>query len=119
MTNHPISGDKEILVAAYREFNARHIDAVLSLMHPDVVWPNGMEGSYVYGHQGVRAYWTRQWGMIDPHVEPHKIKRDEQGRSVVEVHQVVRDLDGEVLQDAIVHHAYTIRDGLIERMEIE
>jgi hypothetical protein len=38
---------------------------------------------------------------------------------VVEVHQVVRDLEGKVIRDAIVHHAYRFREGLIERMDIE
>jgi SnoaL-like domain len=119
MENDSIGGDQELLIAAYREFNARHIDAVLALMHRAVVWPNGMEGGYVHGHDGVRAYWTRQWGMIDPHVEPLSMEKDEKGRTVVEVHQVVRDLNGNMLLDKIVHHAYSIRDGLIERMEIE
>ena len=119
MANDPLSGDREVLIAAYREFNARRIDAVLALMHPSVVWPNGMEGGYVHGHDGVRAYWTRQWAMIDPHVEPLNIENDDAGHAVVEVHQVVRDLDGNLLLDTIVHHAYTLRDGMIERMEIE
>jgi hypothetical protein len=119
MTSDVTSGDREILIAAYREFNARRIDAVLALMHTDVVWPNGMEGGYVHGHEGVRAYWTRQWGMIDPRVEPVKIEEDHRGRMVVEVHQVVRDLEGKLLLDKIVHHAYTIREGLIAGMEIE
>jgi ketosteroid isomerase-like protein len=119
MAKDALSRDREILAAAYREFNARHIDAVLALMHPDVIWPNGMEGGYVNGHEGVRAYWTRQWGTIDPHVEPIKIEKDPQGRTVVEVHQVVRDLNGHLLLDTTVHHAYILRDGLIERMQIE
>ena len=119
MANDSIGGDREILIAAYRDFNARRIDAVLAHMHPDVVWPNGMEGGYVHGHDGVRAYWTRQWGMIDPHVDPLKIERDSEGRLVVEVHQVVDDLEGKFLLDTIVYHAYTLRDGLIERMDIE
>jgi hypothetical protein len=119
MTNDAIGGDEDILAAAYREFNARNIDAVLALMRPDVAWPNGMEGGYVHGHEGVRAYWTRQWTMIDPRVEPLRMERDANGRMVVEVHQVVRDLNGSPLLDKIVHHAYTLRDGLIERMEIE
>jgi hypothetical protein len=46
------------------------------------------------------------------------MEKDEAGRTVVEVHQVVRDLEGKLLIDTIVHHAYTIRAGLIERMEI-
>jgi hypothetical protein len=118
MPEDSTSGDQEILIAAYREFNARNIDAVLALMHLDVVWPNGMEGGYVHGHDEVRAYWTRQWGIVDPHVDPLKIEGDAEGRVVVEVHQVVRDLAGNILVDTIVHHAYTLHAGLIERMEI-
>jgi hypothetical protein len=111
--------ERELLIGAYRDFNARRIDAVLARMSPGVEWPNGMEGGFVYGHEGVREYWTRQWGMIDPHVEPVKIELDEAGRMVVEVHQVVRDLSGKLMLDTTVHHAYQIRDGLIARMDIE
>ncbi len=119
MVDDSIGNDNEILVAAYREFNARNIDAVLALMHPDVVWPNGMEGGYVYGHDGVRQYWTRQWKMVDPRVEPLSMEKDDQDRTVVHVHQVVHDLNGKLLIDTMVRHAYSIRQGLIERMEIE
>jgi hypothetical protein len=111
--------ERELIEGAYRDFNARRIDAVLARMHPNVDWPNGMEGGRVYGHDEVRAYWTRQWSLIDPHVAPLSIEPDETGRTVVEVHQVVRDLEGKVVVDQIVHHAYKIRDGLIERMDIE
>lgn len=112
-------GPREILQAAYRDFNARRLEAVLARMTPDVVWPNGMEGGYVYGHGGVREYWTRQWAMIDPHVEPVSIEEDNLGRFAVNVHQVVRDLTGNVLMDTTVRHAYRLRNGLIERMDIE
>ncbi len=56
-------------------------------MHPDVEWPNGMEGGTVHGHIGVREYWTRQWGIIDPRVEPKSFDLDKTGRVVVGVHQ--------------------------------
>ena len=112
-----ISG-QEMLAGAYRDFNARRIDDVLKRMHPAVEWANGMEGGHVHGVDEVRAYWTRQWNMIDPHVEPLRIDRDDTGRFVVEVHQTVRDLNGNLLVDTVVHHAYRIRDGLIERMDI-
>lgn len=109
---------QELLIAAYRAFNAREIDAVLSMMHSDVDWPNGMEGGRVRGRSNVRDYWRRQWGMIDPHVEPIRFEDDEAGRTVVHVHQVVRDLAGKILADQIVQHVYSIQDGLIERMDI-
>jgi ketosteroid isomerase-like protein len=109
----------ELIQAIYGAFNRREIDAVLATMHPDVDWPNGMEGGRVHGIAKVRDYWTRQWSMINPRVEPLRIEDDEQGQTVVEVHQVVRDLSGNLLVDQIIHHTYTIRNGLIERMDIE
>lgn len=111
--------EREVLAGAYRDFNARRIDAVLERMHPNVEWANGMEGGHVHGREAVRDYWTRQWKIFDPHVEPLRIDTDSAGRMIVEVHQVVRDLDGKVLVDTIVYHAYRIAGGLIERMDIQ
>src|SRR5215471_10059993 len=87
-------------------------------MHPHVDWPNGMEGGRVHGRNEVRAYWRRQWTILDPHVEPVCMEDDMVGNTVVDVHQVVRDLSGNILKDQIVQHVYSIQDGLIERMDI-
>jgi hypothetical protein len=110
--------DQELLEDVYAAFNAREIDTVLARMHPDVVWPNGMEGGVVHGREGVRAYWTRQWAMIDPHVEPRGFRPDEAGRTIVTVRQFVRDLYGAVLVDQMIEHIYTIENSLIRTMEI-
>ena len=107
-----------ILRKAYQSFNARDIDGALATMQPDVQWPNGMEGGIVHGHAGVREYWTRQWGLLDPHVEPVTFNLDEAARVVIGVHQIVRDLSGKVLLDRMVEHVYSMEGGLIRRMEI-
>jgi ketosteroid isomerase-like protein len=109
---------ESLIRRAYAAFNARDIDGALALLQPDVDWPNGMEGGRELGHDAVRAYWTRQWQLIDTHVEPESLSDDEHGRVVVEVHQVVRDLDGALLADQRVMHVHTLRDGLIARMDI-
>jgi hypothetical protein len=114
-----MSSERELLEGAYRDFNARRMEEVLARMSPDVVWANGMDGGFVYGREGVRDYWTRQWAVIDPHVEPMEITPDERGRWVVTVHQVVRDLEGNIVVDKIVHHAYQIQSSVIARMDIE
>jgi len=88
-------------------------------MHPDVDWANGMDGGRVRGHSGVRDYWSRQWSLINPHVEPKRFQTDEIGRTVVDVHQVVCDLDGNVIADQMVQHIYLIQDGLIRSMDIK
>ena len=109
--------ERELLRIIYAAFNARDIKAVLRLMHPEVVWPNGWEGGWVHGHQGIRAYWTRQWKAIDPHVEPISFSTGVDGRTIVKVHQVVRDLEGKVVADGIVEHVYTFEDGFVIKME--
>jgi ketosteroid isomerase-like protein len=111
--------EERLLRRAYEAFNARDIDGALALMQPDVDWPNAMWGGRERGHAAVRAYWTRQWEVIDSHVEPVGFSADDEGRIVVDVHQVVRDLEGTVLSDGGVRHAYTMRDGLVERMDIK
>ena len=109
---------EDLLRKLYSAFNARDLEGTLTAMHPNVEWPNGMEGGIVHGHSGVRQYWTRQWGMIDPHVEPVRFRQDKDGRTVIAVHQVVRDLGGTVLVDQMIEHIYTFENGVIRRMEI-
>lgn len=110
---------QNLLAKAYNAFNRRDISAVLLLMHPQVHWPNGWEGGYVKGHNGVADCWRRQWKGIDPNVTPTSFKEREDGRIEVEVHQVVKDLQGKLLLDGTVKHIYTIDDSLIKNMEIE
>ena len=113
-----MTAEETVLERTYAAFNARDIDTVLVVMHPDVIWPNGMEGGTVVGHAAVRAYWTRQWTLIDPRVEPRGFAVEADGRVAVTVHQVVRDLAGIVLKEATVQHVYAFEDDLIKSMEI-
>ena len=110
---------EDILIRAYRLFNARNIDGVLLLMDPNVHWPNGWEGGYVEGHDEVRDYWIRQWKELNPVVKPVSFKENEDGKTEVAVHQVVKDMTGNLLFDGIVKHVYFIENGLIKSMEIE
>jgi hypothetical protein len=114
----PADWADDLLGRAYAAFNARDIDRALALMTPDVDWPNGMEGGRELGHDAVRAYWTRQFGLVDSHVEPVGFSADDEGRIVVDVDQVVRHLDGALLSEQRVQHVYTLRGGLIARMDI-
>jgi hypothetical protein len=110
---------RDLLAAVYASFNARNIEGALDLMTLDVDWPNGMDGGRVHGRDDVRSYWKRQWGIIDPHVEPASMQDDEHGNTVVTVHQVIRDLTGIVLKDHLVHHVYSFKNDLISRMDIK
>jgi nuclear transport factor 2 (NTF2) superfamily protein len=113
-----MSGQVELLKRIYDGFNARDMESVLAAMHDDVIWANGMEGGYVHGRDEVRGYWTRQWAMIDPRVEPVEFSSGTEGEIVVEVHAVVCDLSGKILEDKMVGHVFRVENGLIKRFDI-
>ena len=87
-------------------------------MSAGVTWPKAFKNGFARGHLEVRAYWTEQWSEIDPHVEPVSFGTEGDGRILVHVHQVVRDLSGAVLADGYVGHRFTIEAGLIRAMEV-
>lgn len=117
--------DFALLERLYDRFNARDIDGVLAWLADDVAWANGMDGGHVHGREAVRAYWTRQWSMVSPHVEPVSFQRTADGAIFAEVRQSVRDLEGRPLQgqthgleDKTVGHVFRLRDGKVARFDI-
>jgi hypothetical protein len=94
------------------------MEAVLATMHPDVVWANGLEGGFVHGRDGVRAYWTHQWATMDSHANPIGFSAGEHDTVHVAVHLTARDLDGKLLFDTRGTHVFQIEDGLIKRFDI-
>jgi hypothetical protein len=113
-----MSDEVELLRHLYRRFNSRDIAAVLRAMHEDIIWANGMEGGHVRGRDGVLGYWKRQWTIINPHVDPIGFSPMATGEVIVEVHQIVRDLNDNLLSDRVVGHIFQIEDGLIKRFDI-
>jgi hypothetical protein len=111
---------QDLFQKAYSAFNARDIDTALSTMHPDVEWPKAFEGGYVTGHNEIRKYWTRQWTEINPRVEPVAFNKRQNGTFEIAVHQIVKDLQGNLMFDGTVKHIYTLQDQFVlRRMDIE
>lgn len=101
-----------------RGVHTRDIDAPLAALREDADWPNVIDGTRAVGHDEVRSYWSRQFREIDSHVEPKRFGVDPEGRVIVDVHQVLRDRDGSLLDDRMVHHVYTVSEGLIVQMDV-
>ncbi len=116
----------EVLRRMYDSFNARDIDGVLTHLSDDVMWANGMDGGYVHGHEAVREYWTRQWSMVSPLVEPKRFTEAADDAIIVDVQQSVRDLEGKPLQDQthglqdrLVGHVFHFQEGKVVRFDIQ
>jgi hypothetical protein len=110
---------KTLVEQAYSAFNRRDINEALALMTEDVSWPKASEGGKIVGKEEIRAYWTRQWREFDPHVEPLVITKGDGDKVRVQVHQLVKSLQGDVLSDSEVFHVFTVRHDLIAAMDLE
>ncbi len=115
-----MSSNRQLLQSLYAAFNNRELETIISVMHPDVKWANGVEGGFVYGRDAVREYWTNQYKVIQVQLETLKFETDENknNRNVVTVHQIVRDLQGNLLVDTTVEQIFTIENGAIVLYEI-
>ena len=120
-----MDNDIEALRRMYNSFNLRDIEGVLATLADDVVWANGMDGGHVHGREAVRAYWTRQWSIVRPYVEPVGFEAAAEGSIIVMVQQTVADLEGRPLRDQthglrdkLVGHVFRFRDGKVTRFDI-
>jgi hypothetical protein len=87
---------------------------------------NGMGGGHVHGHAAVRDYWTRQWGIVRPVVEPVKCHRRRDNAIIAEVRRTDFDLEGKPLtgqahglEDKTLGHVLHFRDGKVARVDVQ
>jgi uncharacterized protein YndB with AHSA1/START domain len=113
-----MSSNQQLLQSLYEAFNSRELETIISVMHPDVKWANGVEGGFIYGRDAVREYWTNQYKVIQVQLETLKFETDENNRNVVTVHQIVRDWQGNLLVDTTVQQIFTIESDSIILYEI-
>lgn len=113
-----MSANQQFLQNLYNAFNRREIETIIAFMRPDVKWANGLTGGFVYGRDAVREYWTQQFKAIQPELEPLTFETDANQRDVVTVHQIIKDLQGNILVDATVQQIFTLEDSLIRLYEI-
>ena len=113
-----MSSNQQFLQNLYEAFNKGEIETIISVMHPDVKWANGVKGGFVYGRNAVREYWINQYKVIQVQLEILNFEIDEKNRNVVTVHQIVRDLQGKLLADATIQQIFTIENSLISLYEI-
>jgi ketosteroid isomerase-like protein len=121
-----MTDDIALIQRLYDRFNARDINGVLTALAADVAWANAMEGGHVHGGAAVRDYWTRQWAIVSPRVEPIGFETKAGDMIIAKVRQSIRDLNGEPLSghahglsDKILYHIFHLRDGLVTRFDVE
>ena len=101
----------------FEAINQTDIEAALAVLHPDVDWPGGLEVRRLRGRESIRSCWLAAWAETTRSVTGLGCCETTDGLSVV-VHQVVRNLNGALLQDRYTRHVFWFKDELIHRLEI-
>jgi hypothetical protein len=114
-----VARNEELLRSVYAAFNARDVEAVIEVMHPEVDWPNVWEGGRVAGPDAVREYWTRQFAAISGRVDPRASPMSRTARRPSTSTRSSTTLrPAELISDSRVRHRYWFEDGLIVRMDV-
>jgi len=107
----------QLVSQLYPDFNDRNIEQIMPHFAANADWPNGMTGGREIGHAAIREYWTNQWKVIDSKVTPVSYRVADE-KIILEVHQLVKDMEGELLSDSVVFHTYEFIEGKIRTMDI-
>jgi hypothetical protein len=46
-----MSSNRQLLQSLFDAFNKGELETIVSVMHPEVKWANGVEGGFVYGQR--------------------------------------------------------------------
>jgi hypothetical protein len=112
--------DPEALLAPlYEACNRRDIAALAPLLTADVDWPDQAEGGRLTGPLALAAYWARNDESIHVEMAPFAFGLAADGRPFADLVLSIHNLRGQLWQESLVRQLFTLREGLIARMDSE
>ena len=88
------------------------------MVHPRLEWPDLTRGGWLIGPEAVRDYWAYNDAAIRIEITPVEVHVLDDGRILVDANLVIWNRSGQLWTDICVRHCYTLRDGLIWRMDM-
>jgi hypothetical protein len=113
-----MSARRRLLVQVYDAFNARDLEGMARAFHPQVEWPDLLEGGALHGRQTVIDYFRRQFALMQPDARIIDITPVGADQAIVHVQYAVRGALGGLWSDTQARLRFTFEDGLIRRMAI-
>lgn len=112
-------GDARDLVIRLHEAIARRdANAAAPLFHPQARFRNYLDGGEVVGREGVRAFYRKLFETLAPNVDLISVRTLADSRARAELQVSVHDRSGRLWSDSRVTATYTIRDDLIESVDL-
>lgn len=108
-----------VLEEAYRAFNVRDLAGIRAILHPDVLWPNTLEGGPLFvGREAALGQFARIFATIVPNIELIRVLEETADTLRVESQYSVESPDGHVWTDTRATLTYHFRDGLLSGLTI-
>ncbi len=108
-----------LITALYDANQRRDLAAFSAVTHPDLEWPDMTRGGWLKGPAAVQEYWAYNDAALKVEITPVEMSLLPDGRVAVDANQVVWNRSGHLWSDICVRHCYTLRDGLIWRMDVQ
>lgn len=108
-----------VLAPFYEAYNRRDIAAASHFLTPDVDWPDMAEGGRLTGPDALAAYWARNDQSIQVELAPYAYGVAPDGRLIADLVLTVHNRRGQLWSETTVRHLFTLREGLISRMDIQ
>jgi ketosteroid isomerase-like protein len=115
----PAPPELEALIQRLYDANGkRDFEAFRALVSPQLEWPDVTRGGWLTSPEQVRDYWAYNDAALRVEITPVEVQVTDDGRIMVDANQVIWNRTGQLWSDLCVRHCYTLRDGLIRRMDI-
>ena len=108
---------KAILTRFYKALDQRDVEGIAATLHPDVDFPDQIDGGRRRGIAALHDYWTNAFTMIRANSTPTAFKATGADAMQVTVHHHVSSLAGRLWFEGPVEYRFEFRDGLIVRMD--
>ena len=110
---------RHALEEAYNAFNRRDLARIRPLMHPDVIWPDTLDGGAAFvGVEAVMGQFARIFATIVPNIALIRVVNEDADALTVESQYSVESPEGQVWNDSRATLTYHFRDGLLSGMTI-
>jgi ketosteroid isomerase-like protein len=109
---------RALLLRFYKALDAKDVDAIMALLHPDVDFPDQLDSdNRLHGGAAVRDYYVRAFGLVTGESTPTAFRARPDGSMEVRIHHHVTSIDGALWHDGLVDYSFDFRDGLILRFD--
>jgi uncharacterized protein (TIGR02246 family) len=111
--------DARALVSQLHEaIGRRDADAAALLFHPQACFRNYLDEGEVIGRDAVRVFYRKLFETLAPDTDLLSVRILADGRAHAELQVSVHDRAGRLWSDSRVTATYTIREGLIQSVEL-